>query len=238
MDAALAPRIIVTTDPENSEFPFPDLKSWITPVPQFYVRSHFPVPELEPSSWSLAVGEARLGLSDLAALPRREVVATLECAGNNRAFNEPAVPGVQWRLGAVSNGVWAGPSLADILAAAGARAAPHVHLTGADQGEFRGRHVAFARSVPREKALHLDTIVALSLNGESLTPSHGAPARAVVPGWYGMASVKWLVWPLASQTLGDMRMEVSMPTMSSRSRTIAFHQASLTLRLSSMPRGP
>jgi DMSO/TMAO reductase YedYZ molybdopterin-dependent catalytic subunit len=80
-----------------------------------------------------------------------------------------------------------------VLEAAGARDAAHVHLTGADRGPFRGREVAFARSLPREKALDPDTLIALRLNGEPLTADHGAPARAVVPGWYGMASVKWLL---------------------------------------------
>jgi DMSO/TMAO reductase YedYZ molybdopterin-dependent catalytic subunit len=189
--ATLAPRIVVTTDPENSEFPFADLRSWLTPEPQFYVRSHFPVPAAA-RSWSVSVGGKRLALAELAALPQRNVVATLECAGNNRAYLDPPAAGVPWRLGAVSNGEWSGPSLADVLAAAGAREAAHVHLTGADRGDFQGREIAFARSVPRDKALHPDTIVALRLNGAPLTPPHGAPARAVVPGWYGMASVKWL----------------------------------------------
>lgn len=188
-----SPRVVVTTDPENSEFPFADLDSWITPAERFYVRSHFPVPAFDPAMWSVAVGEERLTLADLERLPQRSFVATMECAGNNRAYLDPPVKGVQWRLGAVSNGEWTGPSLRDVLSAAGARLdAPHVHLAGADRGEVEGRVVAFVRSVPREKALEDDTIVALGLNGEPLTPEHGAPARAVVPGWYGMASVKWL----------------------------------------------
>ena len=190
---SLAPRVLVTTDPENSEFPFAELRSWITPAAQFYVRNHFPVPAIESSGWRLSVGEERLSLADLEALPQRSVVATLECAGNNRVYNRPPVSGVQWRSGAVSNGEWGGPSLADVLEAAGAPGAAHVHLAGADHGEFRGREVAFVRSLPREKALDPDTLIALRLNGEPLTADHGAPARAVVPGWYGMASVKWLL---------------------------------------------
>ena len=186
-------RVVVTTDPENSEFPFAELGSWITPVPAFYVRNHFPVPDIDPAAWSVAVGDRRLGLSELEALPQRSVVATLECAGNGRAYLNPSVKGVQWRLGAVSNGEWMGPPLAAVLEAAGAPDAAHVHLAGGDRGSFEGREVSFARSVPREKALDSDTIVALRMNGDPLTPEHGAPARAVVPGWYGMASVKWLV---------------------------------------------
>ena len=191
--AALAPRRIVTSEPENSEFPFAELRSWITPLEQFYVRNHFPVPEMDPMTWRLRVGDATLSLGDLESLPRRKVVATLECAGNGRSYNDPPVPGVQWGIGAVSTGEWGGPSLADVLGAAGARDAPHVHLIGADRGVAGGRETEFARSLPRDKALDRDTLVALRLNGEPLAPEHGAPARVVAPGWYGMASVKWLV---------------------------------------------
>jgi DMSO/TMAO reductase YedYZ molybdopterin-dependent catalytic subunit len=187
------PRVVRTADPENSEFPFAELRSWITPVEQFYVRNHFPVPGIDPSTWRLAVGGKDLSLDDLESMTQRSVVATLECAGNGRVFNDPPVPGVPWRNGAVSNGEWSGPSLREVLAAAGARDAAHVHLAGADRGNFRGREIDFVRSIPREKALDPDTLVALRLNGEPLTPDHGAPARAVVPGWYGMASVKWLM---------------------------------------------
>jgi DMSO/TMAO reductase YedYZ molybdopterin-dependent catalytic subunit len=191
-------RLAVTIDPENSEFPFSELRSWITPVEQFYVRNHFPVPELA-SDWRLRVGPAETGtcltLEDLETLPVRSVVATLECAGNGRRFNDPPVKGVQWGVGAISNGEWSGPSLADVLEAAGASGANHVHLTGADRGWPAGvdGEIPYRRSLPRMKALDPDTLVALRLNGEPLTPAHGAPARIVVPGWYGMASVKWLV---------------------------------------------
>ena len=193
VERSRSPRIIVTHDPENSEFPFAELSSWVTPVEQFYVRNHFPVPDLDPVTWRLRVGEELLALGDLESLPQRTVLATLECAGNGRSYLEPPVKGVQWGIGAVSTGEWSGPSLADVLGAAGARDAPHVHLIGADRGIAGGRETDFARSLPREKALEPDTLVALRLNGEPLTPEHGAPARVIAPGWYGMASVKWLV---------------------------------------------
>jgi DMSO/TMAO reductase YedYZ molybdopterin-dependent catalytic subunit len=190
----LAPRLVVTEDPENSEFPFTELNSWITPVAQFYVRNHFAVPEIDPAAWRLRVGQASLSLADLEALTQRSVVATLECAGNGRSFCVPLVPGVQWGAGAVSNGEWVGPSLRDVLAVAGvADLAPHIHLAGADWGTVREQETDYARSLPRAKALDPDTLVALRLNGEPLTPEHGGPARVIVPGWYGMASVKWLV---------------------------------------------
>lgn len=194
-------RILVTTDPENSEFPFAELdpEAWITPLERFYVRNHFSVPEIDAGAWRLRVGTgegaARLSLGDLDALPSRTLVSVLECAGNGRRYNDRPAKGVQWGQGAVSNGEWSGPALADVLDAAGAPPAEHYAFTGADRGRVDGidGEIAFRRSVPRSKALDSDTLVALRLNGEPLNGPHGAPARLFVPGWYGMASVKWLV---------------------------------------------
>ena len=193
------PRIPITADPENSEFPFMELDSWITPFERFYVRNHFPVPEIDPDSWRLRVGngmgEHGLTLAELQALPVRSVLAVMECAGNGRRYNDPPVKGVQWGQGAVSNGEWSGPSLRDVLEAADAPEADHYAFTGGDRGRVAGveGEIHFRRSVPRGKALAPDTVVALRLNGEPLNAAHGAPARLYVPGWYGMASVKWLV---------------------------------------------
>jgi DMSO/TMAO reductase YedYZ molybdopterin-dependent catalytic subunit len=192
-------RIPVTTDPENSEFPFAELDSWITPLEGFYVRNHFPVPEIDPRPWRLRVGNGSGGLgltlAELEDLPVRSVVSVMECAGNGRRYNDPPVKGVQWGQGAVSNGEWSGPSLADVLAVAGAPEADHYAFTGADRGSVAGvpGEIPFRRSVPRAKALDPDTLIALRLNGEPLNAAHGAPARLHVPGWYGMASIKWLV---------------------------------------------
>lgn len=195
----MPPRIPVTTDPENSEFPFTELDSWITPRERFYVRNHFPVPEIDRETWRLRVGTGgtapSLSLQDLETLPSRSIVSVLECAGNGRRYLDPPVKGVPWGQGAVSNGEWSGPSLTDVLEAAGAPEAEHYAFTGADRGhvvEIVGE-IPFRRSVPRSKALDRETLVALRLNGEPLAAAHGAPARLFVPGWYGMASVKWLV---------------------------------------------
>src|SRR3970040_2094920 len=104
----MSARIPITADPENSEFPFADLDSWITPFDRFYVRSHFPVPEIDPRSWRLEVGNGSGGrgltLAEIEALPVRSVVSVLECAGNGRRYNDPPVKGVQWGQGAVSTG--------------------------------------------------------------------------------------------------------------------------------------
>jgi DMSO/TMAO reductase YedYZ molybdopterin-dependent catalytic subunit len=197
-DVTLIPR---QETPYNAEFPIHSWWSWITPAPLFYVRSHFPVPNLESGAWRLSIeGEVErpqtLTLADIGSLPRHQHTAVLECAGNRRTEFEPCPPGVQWRDGAVSNAVWEGVRLADVLALAGPRAAAReVLLEGADQGVVAGvdQAIPFARTLPLERALHPDTLLVDRMNGSPLTPTHGAPIRVLVPGSYGMDSVKWLV---------------------------------------------
>jgi DMSO/TMAO reductase YedYZ molybdopterin-dependent catalytic subunit len=189
--------------PQNLEFHFATLQSFITPTGHFYVRNHFPVPELDTRSWRLTVEgavECPLSLSydEVLRLPARTFVATIECAGNSRIFLSPKVRGVQWELGAVGTAEWTGAPLAAVLERAGVRAgAADVVLEGADAGEISEEPrppgpVRFARSLPLEKARQPDVILAYRMNGEQLAPAHGFPLRAVVPGWYGMASIKWL----------------------------------------------
>jgi DMSO/TMAO reductase YedYZ molybdopterin-dependent catalytic subunit len=125
------------------------------------------------------------------------IPATLECAGNGRVFLVPKVKGVQWELGAVGNAEWTGVSLGELLPRAGVKdGALEVILEGADAGAISeppkpAGKIHYARSIPLGKASE-DVLLALEMNGESLTPSHGFPLRAIVPGWYGMAAVKWL----------------------------------------------
>ena len=124
--------------------------------------------------------------------------ATLECAGNSRIFLVPKVKGMQWEMGAVGNAEWTGVSLGELLRAGrGARrGALEVILEGADRGAIAepprpAGKIHYARSIPLGKALD-DVLLALRMNGEPLSPAHGFPLRAIVPGWYGMAAVKWL----------------------------------------------
>lgn len=197
-EPALIPR---QEAPYNAESPVHRWWSWLTPTPLFYVRSHFPVPALNPESWRLTVeGEVErplaLGMAELQSLPRHRHVALLECAGNRRTEFEPCPPGVQWRDGAVSTAEWEGVRLADVLALAAPRASTlEVVLEGADHGVVAGldQPIPFARSLSLERALHPDTLLADRMNGSPLSPDHGAPIRALVPGAYGMDSVKWLV---------------------------------------------
>jgi sulfite oxidase len=173
------------------------LTSFITPVPHFFVRNHMHEPSaLDPSSWKLSVGGEvdkpfSLTLADLAKLEAHTVTNTLECAGNGRAFHNPVVPGVQWEKGAVGTARFSGPQLKALLERAGLKStAKHVMFRGLD--DVPGRVPAFIRSIPIEKALEADTLVATKMNGAALTKHHGFPARALVPGWIGAASCKWL----------------------------------------------
>jgi len=194
--------IVREQEPLNLEMPFADLNSFQTPNELFYVRCHFPIPEIAAADWRLKIeGEVEepfeLDYAALRAMESRTVAATLECAGNNRDFLEPKVKGVQWGLGAVGNASWTGVPLSAVLDRAKVKpGAIEVILEGADEGEIAnppkpGGRIRFARSVPLSKARQ-DVLLAHEMNGEILSPSHGFPVRAIVPGWYAVASIKWL----------------------------------------------
>jgi DMSO/TMAO reductase YedYZ molybdopterin-dependent catalytic subunit len=173
----------------------------VMPNARFYVRNHFQIPRLEPTEWRLEVGghvrwPLSLRLSELVSMRSQTVVATLECAGNGRSRFHPATEGEQWQLGAVSTAEWTGVPLAEVLE----RCAPSargrtVVLRGADSGPVadggRGR-VRYERSLSLNEAMDSDALLAYAMNGESLPVHHGYPLRLIVPGWFAMASVKWL----------------------------------------------
>jgi DMSO/TMAO reductase YedYZ molybdopterin-dependent catalytic subunit len=192
--------VAVKHAPFNAESAPQHLGERITPNPAFYVRSNFPVPPLDPERHAVAVGGAverplSVSVADLQGLPHKTVVTTMECAGNNRLSLAPLPTGEPWSGGAVATGAWTGARLSAVLEQAGLRPdAIEVLVTGADRGRPKDwtENVSFARALPKEKALHPDTILALEMNGAPLPPEHGAPVRLVVPGWYGMASVKWV----------------------------------------------
>jgi DMSO/TMAO reductase YedYZ molybdopterin-dependent catalytic subunit len=179
------------------EMPPEYANSFITPVPHFFVRNHMHEPStLDAAEWRLTItGEVEkpltLSLADLAKLEPHTVTNTLECAGNGRAFHTPHVPGVQWQRGAVGTARFKGPRLRDVLQHAGLKpTGKHVMFHGLD--EVPGKVPPFIRSIPLEKATDADTLIALQMNGVPLTKHHGFPARALVPGWVGAASCKWL----------------------------------------------
>lgn len=189
----------VQDEPFNAETPLSALVEATTPVDEFYVRNHFPVPELDPDDWMLvlsgAVGDPQvLRLEDLRALEQHEAHVTLECAGNGRTLMQPFPGGTPWEWGAAGHAVFRGVRLRDVLEMARPDAdAVEVLAIGADEGEIDGVNVPFARSLPIAKALDPDTLIAWEMNGEPLTPDHGHPVRLVVPGWYAVSSVKWLI---------------------------------------------
>jgi DMSO/TMAO reductase YedYZ molybdopterin-dependent catalytic subunit len=186
---------IVTREPFNAETPLAELTGNLTPAGRHYVRNHFAVPD-HPGTLTIDGAVARpLNLS-IAELVERAAVSrfvTLECAGNGRAFLDPQPPGEPWRLGAVGTAKWTGVPLAELLAEAVVSPdAVEVRFRGADRGTpgGLGHEIAFERSLPPNVAR--ETLVAHAMDGRPLSPNHGAPLRLIVPGWYGMASVKWL----------------------------------------------
>jgi DMSO/TMAO reductase YedYZ molybdopterin-dependent catalytic subunit len=195
--------IIRQKDPNNLEMPFDQLGDFITPAELFYVRSHFPTPEIDPIAYRLSIGgavrsELRLSYTDIRAMPARTCIATLECAGNGRVFLVPPAPGAQWELGAVGNAEWTGVPLSLLLESAGLGGdVCDIVLEGADRGVPKEEPkppdpITYIRSIPRTRAMESDVLIAYQMNGRDLTPDHGYPLRAIVPGHYGMASVKWL----------------------------------------------
>jgi DMSO/TMAO reductase YedYZ molybdopterin-dependent catalytic subunit len=195
-------KIVRVEAPLNLEMPFESLASFLTPTQSFYVRTHFPIPAIDRDAWWLYVeGEVEKPFAtNFEELMRIEPVTapvTLECAGNNRNFLEPKVKGVQWGLGAVGTAEWTGVRLSILLDRAIPKPnAREVVLEGTDGGILEDPksppgQLKFARSIPLEKARR-DVLLAYRMNGEDLPPEHGFPLRAIVPGWYAMASVKWL----------------------------------------------
>jgi DMSO/TMAO reductase YedYZ molybdopterin-dependent catalytic subunit len=181
----------------NHGMPLEALRYPITPVGLHYLLIHFDIPEHSPD-WRLEVaGRVRtplsLSLDELHARPAVRIPVTLECAGNGRARLEPHVVSQPWLTGAVGTGDWGGTPLRLLLdEAEPLEDGVEVVFGGLDRGVDGGIEQVYERSLPLAEALSGDALLAYELNGEPLPPQHGFPLRLVVPGWYGMASVKWL----------------------------------------------
>jgi DMSO/TMAO reductase YedYZ molybdopterin-dependent catalytic subunit len=186
--------------PRNCETPVPELAEPLTRPSVFYVRNHFDPPSLDPAVWRLEVGgrvehPLSLTLAELRAMPAQTLTVTLECAGNGRAALQPPTDGEPWGFGAVSTATWTGIPLSDVLDRAGPSAhAPEILFRGADRGPVGqpDRIAHFERSLPIDVARQSDALLAYAMNGAPLPIDHGYPLRLIVPGWYGVASVKWL----------------------------------------------
>jgi DMSO/TMAO reductase YedYZ molybdopterin-dependent catalytic subunit len=189
--------LVLSEEPLNAETKLDERTGAITPAGSHYVRTHFPLPHA-PDRFAVGGAVSRpisIAVDEIRAMPRRTLPVTLECAGNGRRFMDPKVPGEQWGLGAVGTAVWTGTPLRTVLEqAAPEPKAVEVLFRGADEGVPKdlGKQIAYERSLPLADALSDDVLVAYLMNGEPVPPEHGGPLRLIVPGWYGMASVKWL----------------------------------------------
>jgi DMSO/TMAO reductase YedYZ molybdopterin-dependent catalytic subunit len=183
----------------NHGIPLEALRYDLTPPGLHYLLIHYDIPVLDPASWRLRVGglvqmPVELSLDELRALPARTERVTLECAGNGRARLEPRPVSQPWLVEAVGTADWTGVPLRTVLDATGLDpSAVELVFTGADHGIERGVEQDYQRSLTVDQALGAEVLLAYEMNGAPLPPQHGYPLRLVVPGWYGMAHVKWLV---------------------------------------------
>jgi sulfane dehydrogenase subunit SoxC len=181
----------------NHGMPLEALRYDVTPAGMHYLLIHYDVPFIEPSAWSMVLdGFERtmtISLDDLHARDSVTAPVTLECAGNGRAMFESRPVSQPWLLEAVGNAEWTGVPLASLLEEAGVPAGTvEIVFTGLDRGVEGEVEQSYQRALPLDEALRDDVLVAYEMNGQPLLPQHGAPARLVVPGWYGMTHVKWL----------------------------------------------
>lgn len=182
----------------NRGMPLEALRYDVTPVGLHYLLIHFDIPALDSSSWRLRImgrvrRELELTLDDIRARPATSLPVTLECAGNGRARLEPRPMSQPWLQEAVATAIWTGTSLAGVLEDAGLEPdAAEIVFTGADHGIEGGEELDYARSLPVSETMRPELLLAYEMNGRPLEPQHGFPLRLLVPGWYGMASVKWL----------------------------------------------
>jgi DMSO/TMAO reductase YedYZ molybdopterin-dependent catalytic subunit len=185
---------------ENQETPIHFISENMISDQLFYRRNHFSYPNFVSSFYYLPIDglvkvQRVFTLQEMTAMPAKTLEVVLECSGNKRMYFEPKVFGEQWEKGAISQGVWKGVPLRTLLKYTGVLdSAKEIVFEGYDYGErtVTNEVTYFARSLPLEKALHQDTILAYEYNGKPIPFKHGFPFRLIVPEWYAMASVKWV----------------------------------------------
>lgn len=198
---------VLSADPLNAQ---PNLaaliKSYITPVELFYVRSHAPAPKIDAGSFQLSVEGLvekpfKVGLAELGErFKSQTVTCTMTCAGNRRNEHSETklIDGVPWGAGAIGNARWSGFRLADLLKRAAVReGAKYVWFEGVDEIPRSDGVIPFGASIPLDKAMSTaagepPVLVVDKMNGKRLPVNHGYPLRTVVPGYIGARSVKWL----------------------------------------------
>lgn len=182
----------------NHGMPLESLRWDITPPGLHYLLIHYDIPAIDPSSFELVIdglvdSPLSLDLEAIKSRPKVSSVVTLECAGNGRAQLLPRPVSQPWLSEAVGTARWTGTPLAGLLGEAGiVDDAVDVVFTGADHGIERGLEQDYQWGLPVSEAMSENVMLAYEINGAPLPPQHGAPLRLIVPGWYGMAHVKWL----------------------------------------------
>jgi DMSO/TMAO reductase YedYZ molybdopterin-dependent catalytic subunit len=182
----------------NHAMPLEALRYDRTPVGLHYVLVHYDIPDVDPASFRLRIEghverPLELALDDLAARLQIEADVMMECAGNGRALFADRAYSQPWLDGAIGNARWSGTPLAPVLEEAGIRpGAVSVSFVGLDHGLEGGEEQDYERGLTLEQALAPGVLLVTGMNGAPLPPQHGYPLRLLVPGWYGMTSVKWL----------------------------------------------
>ena len=182
----------------NRGMPLEGLHYDITPTGMHYLLIHFDIPVADEEAWTLEVGglvdnSVTLDMNDIRSRPQVTMPVTMECAGNGRALMEPRAISQPWLLEAIGTAEWTGTSLRPILEESGISSdAVELLFTGTDRGVQGGELQDYQRSLTVEQAMRDEVMLVYEMNGAPLQPQHGYPLRLLVPGWYGMTSVKWL----------------------------------------------
>jgi DMSO/TMAO reductase YedYZ molybdopterin-dependent catalytic subunit len=182
----------------NRGMPLEAMRYDLTPTGLHYLVIHWDIPPVDVATWRLGIGgrvrePLELTLDELRAGPRRTIPVTLECAGNGRGWLSPRPLSLPWLGEAVGTAEWTGTPLRGLLQDAGLEEdAVEVVFRGADRGIQGEEDQTYARSLTVAEAMRPEVLLAYEMNGQPLQPQHGFPLRLLVPGWYGMTSVKWL----------------------------------------------
>jgi DMSO/TMAO reductase YedYZ molybdopterin-dependent catalytic subunit len=188
---------ILSPEPENAEArERATYTTQITSLEEFYIRNHYPTPDIAENEWTLSLTgmigqEVELSIQDLKRqFPTTTVFHVMQCSGNGRSYFDPQVGGNQWTFGAVGNAEWTGTPVSAVLERYGADTSPGMWVSFMGGEAPEGEDI-FTRSIPMQKVMD-DCILAYEMNGAPLATDHGFPVRLVVPGWYGNNNVKWL----------------------------------------------